>query len=94
MAKFCGAQRRGNYAMCERPGQDRYDGRCHIHRKPTPEELKAKKIARQAEFAAMEYQLDLNEARSGFLKLALARGLAAPETIQEFERFKKLSEKG
>jgi hypothetical protein len=41
----------------------------------------------------MEHRLDLAQARSGFLRLALERGLAAPETVQEFELFKKLSEK-
>ena len=93
MDKLCGAPRRGNYATCERPGVARYGGRCPTHREPTTEERKARQDARRAEFAEMEHRLDLAQARSGFLRLALERGLAAPETVQEFELFKKLSEK-
>lgn len=93
MTKFCGAPRKGNYATCERPGVDRYNGRCSTHREPTPEEREAKHAARRADFAAREHRLDLEEAKSRFLRAALEHGLAAPDTIQAFDRFKQLAGK-
>jgi hypothetical protein len=98
MDKLCNAPTSKFLVACGNKGQARYGGKCHIHREPTPEERAVARVkavaARKAEFAEMEHHLDLAEARGGFLRQALARGLAAPETVQEFERFKKLSEKG
>lgn len=93
-AVLCNAPTSKFLVACGNKGQARYNGKCHVHRDLTNAERAAVVAARKAEFDEMEHRLDLSEARNGFLKLALARGLAAPETIQEFERFKKLSEKG
>lgn len=97
----CGANLKGHYGTCERPGQVKYAGRCSSHRMLSEEERAAIRAARLAKYEAEEAAYaesrrlaDLASARDHFTSAALFFGLASSETAVAFERFQRLSGDG
>lgn len=101
-AKLCGAATSKFLVSCGNLGQEKYGGRCKIHRVLSPEERTAlsavKKAARLAEYEAEEAAekaqqrlAKLRDARDHFAATALFFGLTARETAVAFKLFHHLS---